>query len=245
MRFAVDTGGTFTDLVIEGEDGVLGIYKSPTTPANPVDGVLRVFEVAASALGPDVTARALLNPAGEQVGLVPLALAVAEQHQGSGHAVILPDAVRRSAAARSATARRGPAARARAAATGSGPGVRRPTGRRRRGRRCRATASSQPAHDRADVGGQHLGEPQLDGADQQRIGQRGGGDHAHQGPRPALRLGSASAIAVHANRGSGGRRSGDGGRSGAGRRRPSSAPAARPTRRPRRPLQLLARCAWP
>ena len=61
MRFAVDTGGTFTDLVIETEDGVLGIYKSPTTPANPVDGVLRVFEVAASALGPDVTARALLK----------------------------------------------------------------------------------------------------------------------------------------------------------------------------------------
>lgn len=48
MRFAVDTGGTFTDLVVEEEDGRQSVYKSPTIPADPVQGVLDVFEVAAS-----------------------------------------------------------------------------------------------------------------------------------------------------------------------------------------------------
>lgn len=50
MRFAVDTGGTFTDLVIE-DGGQLRLFKAPTTPGNPVDGVLDVFDVAADALG--------------------------------------------------------------------------------------------------------------------------------------------------------------------------------------------------
>jgi N-methylhydantoinase A len=58
MRFAVDTGGTFTDLVIE--DGVaLHLFKAPTTPANPVDGVFDVLGVAAQALG--MTRAALLE----------------------------------------------------------------------------------------------------------------------------------------------------------------------------------------
>ena len=47
MRFAVDTGGTFTDLVIEDDSGRLEIYKSATTPGDPVQGILNVFEVAA------------------------------------------------------------------------------------------------------------------------------------------------------------------------------------------------------
>src|SRR5262245_7473926 len=51
MRFAVDTGGTFTDLVIEDEHGVLRSYKSPTTPHDPVVGVLDVIGVAARDLG--------------------------------------------------------------------------------------------------------------------------------------------------------------------------------------------------
>ena len=50
MRFAVDTGGTFTDLVIE-EGPRLHVFKSPTTPSNPVDGVLDVLEVAARDMG--------------------------------------------------------------------------------------------------------------------------------------------------------------------------------------------------
>lgn len=51
MRFAVDTGGTFTDLVIEDEGGRLSIHKSATTPSDPVQGILDVFDVAAQARG--------------------------------------------------------------------------------------------------------------------------------------------------------------------------------------------------
>lgn len=47
MRFAVDTGGTFTDLVIEDDDGRLSVHKSPTVPADPVQGILNVFATAA------------------------------------------------------------------------------------------------------------------------------------------------------------------------------------------------------
>lgn len=50
MRFAVDTGGTFTDLVIEGNDR-LRIFKAPTTPGNPVEGVLDALQTAADAMG--------------------------------------------------------------------------------------------------------------------------------------------------------------------------------------------------
>lgn len=50
MRFATDTGGTFTDLVIEWE-GQLHLFKSPTVPNNPVEGVLGAFSVAAEAFG--------------------------------------------------------------------------------------------------------------------------------------------------------------------------------------------------
>ncbi len=51
MRFAVDTGGTFTDLVIEDQTGQLAIYKSSTTPADPVQGILDAFQVAADERG--------------------------------------------------------------------------------------------------------------------------------------------------------------------------------------------------
>lgn len=50
MRFATDTGGTFTDLVIE-RDGRLHLFKSPTVPSNPVEGVLGAFAVASEAFG--------------------------------------------------------------------------------------------------------------------------------------------------------------------------------------------------
>jgi N-methylhydantoinase A len=49
VRFAVDTGGTFTDLVIEDDKGRLSIHKSATVPSDPVQGILDVFEVAARA----------------------------------------------------------------------------------------------------------------------------------------------------------------------------------------------------
>jgi N-methylhydantoinase A len=49
MRLAVDTGGTFTDLVIE--DGErLHLFKAPTTPADPIHGIIDVIDVAASGL---------------------------------------------------------------------------------------------------------------------------------------------------------------------------------------------------
>ena len=40
LRLATDTGGTFTDLAVEEGDGRISLYKSPTTPADPVQGVL-------------------------------------------------------------------------------------------------------------------------------------------------------------------------------------------------------------
>ena len=48
MKFAVDVGGTFTDLVVEDPGGRLRIYKAPTTQANPVVGVLHAIELAAA-----------------------------------------------------------------------------------------------------------------------------------------------------------------------------------------------------
>ena len=43
LRFAVDTGGTFTDLVVEDGGPWLRFYKRPTTPADPVEGLLDVL----------------------------------------------------------------------------------------------------------------------------------------------------------------------------------------------------------
>src|SRR4051794_23301802 len=57
VRLAVDTGGTFTDLVVEGDDGTLHLFKSATTPDDPVQGVLDVLATAAGALGDDLLAR--------------------------------------------------------------------------------------------------------------------------------------------------------------------------------------------
>lgn len=59
MRFAVDTGGTFTDLVIEDDEGHLSIYKSATIPSDPVQGILDVFDVAADKRGS--TTKSLLS----------------------------------------------------------------------------------------------------------------------------------------------------------------------------------------
>jgi N-methylhydantoinase A len=61
LRLAFDTGGTFTDLTIDG----LGLYKSATTPDDPVVGVLNVCDVAAADLG--VTRRELLERASQVV----------------------------------------------------------------------------------------------------------------------------------------------------------------------------------
>lgn len=47
MRLAIDTGGTFTDLVIEDEGGRLAIYKAATVPDDPVQGIIDVLSAAA------------------------------------------------------------------------------------------------------------------------------------------------------------------------------------------------------
>jgi N-methylhydantoinase A len=49
MRFAVDTGGTFTDLIVDEGSGRHRMFKAPTTPHDPVRGVLDALECAALA----------------------------------------------------------------------------------------------------------------------------------------------------------------------------------------------------
>jgi len=51
MRFAVDTGGTFTDLLVEHDDGRLNMFKAATTPDDPIRGVIDSLQVAADQLG--------------------------------------------------------------------------------------------------------------------------------------------------------------------------------------------------
>ena len=34
MRFATDTGGTFTDLIIEDDDGRISMFKAATVPTS-------------------------------------------------------------------------------------------------------------------------------------------------------------------------------------------------------------------
>jgi N-methylhydantoinase A len=63
LRLAVDTGGTFTDLVVEQSGAELRFYKRPTTPADPIDGLLGVLQAAAADHGqsvPDFLGRAEL-----------------------------------------------------------------------------------------------------------------------------------------------------------------------------------------
>src|SRR4029079_6657871 len=47
MRFAIDTGGTFTDLLVEADDGRLQMFKASTTPSDPIKGVLDVLTLGA------------------------------------------------------------------------------------------------------------------------------------------------------------------------------------------------------
>ena len=51
MQFAIDTGGTFTDLIVKSDDGTSHMFKAATTPADPITGVLDVLSIAASAFG--------------------------------------------------------------------------------------------------------------------------------------------------------------------------------------------------
>lgn len=51
MRIATDTGGTFTDLILETDDLKLKMFKAPTTPADPISGVLEAAALAAADTG--------------------------------------------------------------------------------------------------------------------------------------------------------------------------------------------------
>lgn len=56
MRIAVDTGGTFTDLVIENDDGGVDVFKASTTPNDPVIGIFNALSVAADVRGTPLAA---------------------------------------------------------------------------------------------------------------------------------------------------------------------------------------------
>ena len=47
MRLATDTGGTFTDLIVEDDEAGLSLYKAATTTRDPIQGVLDVLALAA------------------------------------------------------------------------------------------------------------------------------------------------------------------------------------------------------
>ena len=51
MRISVDTGGTFTDLVLEESTGRLQVFKAPTTPEEPSSGIFAALATAARQRG--------------------------------------------------------------------------------------------------------------------------------------------------------------------------------------------------
>ncbi len=55
-RIGVDVGGTFTDMVLRDAGGGVRIFKSPSVPADPSEGVLGVLRLAARQLGIELTA---------------------------------------------------------------------------------------------------------------------------------------------------------------------------------------------
>jgi N-methylhydantoinase A len=58
-RIGVDVGGTFTDMVLRDAAGAVRIYKAPSVPADPSEGVLGVLRLAAHQL--DLPLSALLR----------------------------------------------------------------------------------------------------------------------------------------------------------------------------------------
>ena len=51
LTFAADTGGTFTDLVVNTAGGAARLYKRPTTPSDPVVGLFDTLGAAAADIG--------------------------------------------------------------------------------------------------------------------------------------------------------------------------------------------------
>ena len=57
-RIGVDVGGTFTDMVLRDAAGAVRIFKAPSVPADPSEGVLGVLRLAAQQLDLPLTAAA-------------------------------------------------------------------------------------------------------------------------------------------------------------------------------------------
>ena len=55
---AIDTGGTFTDLVVSDDQRVLGLFKALTTPMNLFDGIEEAMAMAANGIGTDLSSLA-------------------------------------------------------------------------------------------------------------------------------------------------------------------------------------------
>ena len=51
MRLSIDTGGTFTDVILERRDGLLTLHKAPTTPVDPIEGILEAIGRAGADAG--------------------------------------------------------------------------------------------------------------------------------------------------------------------------------------------------
>ncbi len=56
LRFSVDTGGTFTDLIAAAADDDIEMFKAPTNPSDPVAGVIDVMRFAADTAGQSLAA---------------------------------------------------------------------------------------------------------------------------------------------------------------------------------------------
>ena len=85
-RIGVDVGGTFTDMVLRDAKGAVRIFKSPSVPADPSEGVLGVLRLAAQQLdlalsellrncalfvhGSTVATNTILEKKGAKVGLL-------------------------------------------------------------------------------------------------------------------------------------------------------------------------------
>ena len=78
-RVGTDVGGTFTDLVLWDEDtGEISVFKTPSTPRNPADGVfdgIKNFEdktgqIAYFAHGTTVGTNAVLERKGAKTALI-------------------------------------------------------------------------------------------------------------------------------------------------------------------------------
>jgi N-methylhydantoinase A len=55
MQVGVDIGGTFTDILVTDDDGNLEVIKTPSTPANPDQGVINGLKEIETGLGRSVS----------------------------------------------------------------------------------------------------------------------------------------------------------------------------------------------